>query len=254
MLLMLSPSKTLEERPARTVGVATQPALIKQTASLLLLLKKKSAKDLAKLMDISPKLAELNYARYQRMTLPLSTKNAAQCLFMFKGDVYEGLDAESLSEKEVRFANDHVRILSGLYGLLRPLDLMHPYRIEMGVRIKNPYGSGLYDFWGDAITTTLNTELARHKTKVVLNLASEEYSKAVRPKKLDAEWVSVAFKEKKGNQFKVIGIHAKRARGLMARFIVQKGIDSPKDVVAFDAEGYRFEKEMSGKNNLVFAR
>lgn len=254
MLLLLSPSKTLEERPARTVGVATQPALITQTAALLTLLKKKSAKDLAKLMDISPKLAELNHARYQRMTLPLSAKNAAQCLFMFKGDVYEGLDADSLNDKEACFASDHVRIFSGLYGLLRPLDLMHPYRLEMGTRIKNPSGSGLYEFWGDAITATLNTELTCHKNKVVLNLASEEYSKAVRPKKLEGEWVSVAFKEKKDNQFKVIGIHAKRARGLMARFIVQKGIDSLKDVIAFDSEGYRFEKEFSSKENIVFAR
>jgi cytoplasmic iron level regulating protein YaaA (DUF328/UPF0246 family) len=254
MLLLLSPSKTLEERPSRTVGTPSQPVLIKQTGVLLPLLKKKSAKDLAKLMDISAKLAELNHARYQRMTLPLSAKNASQCLFMFKGDVYEGLDAASLTDKEARFANNHVRILSGLYGVLRPMDLMHPYRLEMGIRLKNPYVSGLYDFWGDAITAVLNTELAQHKSKLVLNLASEEYGKAVRPKKLEADWVSVVFKEKKGNQFKVIGIHAKRARGLMARFIVQQGIDNPKDVTAFDAEGYRFEKEMSGKNNLVFAR
>lgn len=254
MLLLLSPSKTLEERPRRAVGKATQPMFIKQAATLIPLLKKQSVKNLEKLMDISQKLAELNHARYQQFSVPLTAQNAAQCLFMFKGDVYEGLDAEGLDDKAIRFANDHLRVLSGLYGLLRPLDRMFPYRLEMGTRLKNPCGSNLYDFWGDAITQALNAELMGHKTKVILNLASEEYSKAVQPTALKGQWLSVVFKEKKGNKFKVISIHAKRARGLMARFIVTHRLDVPAALADFSAAGYRFEKGLSDENTMVFVR
>ncbi|PIR31987.1 MAG: peroxide stress protein YaaA [Alphaproteobacteria bacterium CG11_big_fil_rev_8_21_14_0_20_44_7] len=243
MKIIISPSKTLDfESPAKSKN-HTQPQFLDDTEILATEMRKKTSKDLQKLMSISEKLGDLNYQRFQDFSAPFTPKNAKQCIYAFKGDVYDGLDAESLSEKDIEFAQEHLRILSGFYGLLRPLDLMQAYRLEMGIKLKNPRGKNLYEFWGSKLSEELGDEL-------VINLASNEYAKAVKPK---AELV-IDFKENKNGKLQTIGLFAKKARGMMARYIIQNRITSPAKIKKFSEGGYQFREDLSDDKCFCFVR
>lgn len=254
MLVLLSPSKTLDFETPSPIASVNNPALLKHSEQLIALLRQKSTTDLMKLMDISEKLATLNYDRYQSFKAPFNLANAKHALLAFQGDVYDGLDAKTLSAKERDGAQHTIRILSGLYGLLKPYDLIQPYRLEMGVSLKNPHGKNLYDFWGNHITDLLNQHTKEEKTDTVLNLASVEYASVVQPKKLNAQWVTARFKEQKGKDYKVVGLFAKRARGMMARFIVQRKIKKIEEIQSFNIDSYRFMPTLSTSSDYVFAR
>jgi cytoplasmic iron level regulating protein YaaA (DUF328/UPF0246 family) len=210
--------------------------------------------DIAELMKLSIKLAELNFDRYEAFEPECTKDNAKQAILAFKGDVYQGLDAESFSAADFKFAQQHLRILSGLYGLLRPLDLMQPYRLEMGTKLVTDRGKNLYEFWGDIITDGLNKQLGKIKSGTLVNLASNEYFKSVKPKNIAGEIVTPQFKEYKNGEYKMIGIYAKRARGLMARYIIQNQLTRPEALKDFSEEGYSFNKKLSAGNSLVFTR
>jgi len=254
MILVLSPSKTLDFAGKLQFTAHSQPQMLSESQLLVKKLQTYTPARLSTLMDISDKLAALNASRYQSFQTPFTPANARQAILAFKGDVYEGMDVSSYNKKDFEFAQEHVRILSGLYGLLRPLDLIQPYRLEMGTKLPNPRGKDLYGFWGDRITQALNLELAKAKNSVLINLASEEYFKAVRPKSLKGELVNIVFKEQQKGQLKIIGLFAKKARGLMASYIVRNRIDNIKDILEFQDNGYGYAKSLSGKGNLVFVR
>jgi len=253
MLCVLSPSKTLaplEPGSRKIAANSSQPVLFSDTLELIKHLKKLSPEAIKKLMDISDKLAELNFTRFQNFTAKMDKNNAQPAAFAFKGDVYDGLDIETLNTKQIGALNERVAIISGLYGLLRPLDLIQHYRLEMGTTLKNAAGRNLYDFWGDRITTEIN----KREKNLLVNLASEEYFKAVRKEKLKPELVNIVFKENKKGKTSVIGLFAKRARGMMTRFIVETDAQNKKDLLAFDAAGYKFSQKDSDSNNLIFIR
>jgi len=205
-------------------------------------------------MKISDKLAGLNAARFQEWQRPFNEDNARPAMFAFNGDVYTGLDAASLNSEAIDTAQKQLRILSGLYGVLRPLDLMQPYRLEMGTKLDNPKGKNLYEYWGDTITQTLNDDLAELGSSTLVNLASNEYFSAVKPKELNADVITPVFKDEKNGQYKVISFYAKKARGLMARFILNQKPKSVSDLKEFDANGYSFNEAMSSDKQLVFCR
>jgi len=254
MLIVISPAKKLDyETPAKT-KVFTQPDYMGDSKLLINELRKFCALDIMDLMKLSLKLAELNFDRYEAWKPKCTEKNAKQSILAFQGDVYQGLDAASLSAAELKFAQQHLRILSGLYGILRPLDLMQPYRLEMGTKLKTARGNNLYDFWGNTITEGLNKQLKKLKTDALINLASNEYFKSVKPKELNAEIITPAFKEFKNGDYKMIGIYAKRARGLMSRYIIQNKLTNPEDLKDFHEEGYKFNSKLSKGNNWVFTR
>lgn len=251
MIILLSPSKTLDEESVLPAKLAvTQPLLLKESQQLIAILKKQSVSEIAKLMSLSEKLSQLNYERFQRWKTPFTVQNARPALYTFMGDVYAGLDAATLSAKAVEHAQERLRILSGLYGVLRPLDLMQPYRLEMGTGLVNPRGKNLYQFWGARITEALNAE----QPKLIVNLASEEYFSAVQRGALRAPLITPVFKEKKGNQLKVIGLFAKRARGAMARYLLLNNITTRKKMELFDADGYAFRPDLSSEAEMVFVR
>jgi hypothetical protein len=253
MLTVISPAKTLDfETPAATAK-HSQPAFLKQSQQLIDGLKKLSAQDVASLMSVSDKLAGLNVARFQEWQTPFTADNAKQAILAFKGDVYTGLDAETLDQQSLDFAQDHLRILSGLYGVLKPLDLMQAYRLEMGTKFAVNGANDLYAFWGNQIREALAADPA-FKDKVLINLASNEYFKAVDAKKLDATIITPVFKDWKNGQYKMISFYAKKARGLMSRFIIDHKIDLPDALKKFDYEGYRFSAEMTKGNDWVFIR
>jgi len=253
MFAVISPAKKLDfSEPVR--GITTQPQLIVETEVLLDETRRLLPSDLSKLMKISDQLAELNYGRFQSFELPFTEDNAKQAIFAFNGDTYVGFDAKTLDDEGLDFAQDHVGILSGLYGLLRPRDLMQPYRLEMGTRLQNPRGKDLYAFWGDRITTAINRALEGHAEPVLVNLASNEYFKSVKKKELRAEVITPVFKELKDGKAKVIGLMAKRARGMMARYIVEKRIESPKALKKFKEGGYRYVAAESTDTEWVFRR
>jgi len=250
MLLLLSPAKKLDyDTPVRTT-LHTQPLFAKEAAKLIAVLKEKSAADIAKLMKLSDALAELNVQRYQEWKPSFSTRNARQAILAFNGDVYEGLRAPELSDEALEWAQDHVVMLSGLYGVLRPLDLMRPYRLEMGTRLATDRGTNLYDFWGSRIAEHLN----ERNDSLVLNLASEEYFKAVDLKALKARVLQCVFQERKSDAWKVISFHAKRARGVMARFVIDRRLEDPEGLKEFAEEGYRYAADASSADRLVFRR
>jgi len=252
MLMVISPAKTLDfDTPAGT-EVSSQCEFLDESAKLIKILRGQSLPEIAKLMSLSDKLAALNVARYGAWKRPFHAGNAKQALFAFNGDVYEGLDAPSLSSSAITRAQKHLRILSGLYGLLRPLDLMQPYRLEMGTALKNLKGKDLYAFWGTQLGAALNQELATHRKKVLLNLASEEYFKAAQG--LNYPVVTPVFQERKAGVYKVVSFSAKRARGLMVRYVLDEKIDDPKDLVGFDREGYQFDAKASTDEKLFFRR
>jgi cytoplasmic iron level regulating protein YaaA (DUF328/UPF0246 family) len=254
MILVLSPSKTLDSESAPKIQSTAQPEMLSASEELVATLRKMKEADIAKLMEISPKLAHLNYERFQSFQTPFTAKNARPALFAFRGDVYDGLDADSLSEKDVAFAQEHLRILSGLYGLLKPLDLMQPYRLEMGTGLKHKAHKNLYSFWGSRISDAINTAQKNEKQNILINLASEEYFKAVDVKALYAKIVTPVFKEKKGKDYKIVGLFAKKARGVMARYIIQNQILSPEKIKTFDGDGYRYQTSLSNESVFVFTR
>ncbi len=254
MLIVISPAKKLDyETPVRT-SKFTMPDFLDDSQQLITTLRQYSAMDLAELMHLSMNLAELNFDRYEKWKKKYGQKEARQCLLAFKGDVYAGMDAESFSAKDLDFAQSHLRILSGLYGLLRPLDLMMPYRLEMGTKLINARGKNLYEFWGDTITNAINKQLKAQKDDILINLASNEYFKSVKPKQVDGRIITPQFKEFKNGQYKMIGIFAKRARGLMSRYILLNRLKNPDDIKHFDSEGYGFNERLSKGDNWVFTR
>jgi len=254
MLIVVSPAKKLDyDTPAKTKQKTT-PDFLDHSQILIDRLRQFSAVDIAELMHLSMKLAELNFDRYEGWELPLTTDNAKQAMFAFKGDVYTGLDAESFSAADIKFAQKHFRMLSGLYGLLRPLDLMYPYRLEMGTKLDNERGKNLYEFWGSIITDAINKQLKSSKSEYLINLASNEYFKSVKTKEINAEIITPAFKEYKNGEYKMIGIYAKKARGLLSRYIIQNQLSDPEDIKNFDLDGYKFNSKVSKGNNWVFTR
>ncbi len=254
MLIVLSPAKSLDYDTPPVTDLSTTPDFVARSAELIKVLKTKSPAQIATLMGISDPLAALNADRYAQWSTKFTTDNAKQAVLAFNGDVYEGLDANSLSKKQLDYVQSHVRILSGLYGILRPLDLMQPYRLEMGTKLVNARGKDLYAFWDDTVTQALNAVLSQQKSRVLVNLASEEYFKVVKPALLDAQVVSPVFEDYKGGKYKIISFYAKRARGLMARFAAQKGITNPDKLKAFDLEGYAFDDAVSTDKKWVFRR
>jgi len=253
MLIVISPAKTLDFDSLPHTAIHTQPAFLKQSQKLINDLKKLSAVDIASLMKLSDKLAGLNSARFQEWQTPFNLDNAKQAIFAFKGDVYTGLDADTLDEKGLAFIQQHLCILSGLYGVLKPLDLMQAYRLEMGTKFANKKGKDLYHFWGGQIRDFLEAVPAM-SDGILINLASNEYFKAVEAKKLKARIITPVFKDEKNGQYKIISFYAKKARGLMSRYIIDHQIDSPEQIKAFDSDGYRFSPEMSEGDDWVFIR
>ena len=254
MLILLSPAKALDYDTPVPVKTYTLPQFVAQSAELIGILKTKSADEVAALMDLSAPLATLNVARYASWSRKFTAKNSKPAVFAFNGDVYEGLVAASLGEADLAWAQEHVAILSGLYGVLRPLDRMQPYRLEMGTALATPRGKNLYEFWGDTIADYLNTRLAADKTPVIINLASQEYFKAAHRKRLKPRVIDCVFEDWKGGQYKVISFFAKRARGLMARYAVGRRAATPKALCGFDLEGYGFDGRASEPDRLVFRR
>ena len=254
MLIVISPAKTLDYETTPVTDNFTQPDFLEHSQELIDQLKELTPAAIGKLMSVSDKIAGLNAARFEAWTQPFDTKNAKQAILAFKGDVYTGLDAESLTEKGFEFAQNHLRILSGLYGLLRPLDLMQAYRLEMGTKFANKRGKDLYTFWGDLITNALNQELDRQDDNILINLASNEYFKSIQPKQLNADIITPVFKDLKNGQYKIISFYAKKARGLMTRYIIDKKITKPASLKKFNYGGYSFNADMSDNKQWVFTR
>lgn len=254
MLILLSPSKTLDYQSITPTDAFTRPDFLDESQRLIKTLRNYSRKRIAELMDISKDLAALNHERYQQWALPFSPDNARQAIFAFKGDVYNGLKVEEYNEEDIDFAQQSIRILSGLYGILRPLDLIQPYRLEMGVRLKTRRGNSLYDFWGKTLTQKLNAELAEQNNPVVLNLASQEYFGAIQPEKLKATLITCHFKEFRGGEYKNVTLWMKQARGLMASWIVQHRITDPEKIKDFDRERYTFNAALSTETEWYFTR
>jgi cytoplasmic iron level regulating protein YaaA (DUF328/UPF0246 family) len=254
MLTVISPAKTLDFDTAPTTRRATQPEFIEQAAALVDDARALSPEDIAGLMGVSDNIAQLNHSRFMNFATPFSLDNAKQALLAFKGDVYTGLDAETLGDAQLRFAQKHLRILSGLYGMLRPLDLMQPYRLEMGLKFDNRGGSNLYQFWGDRITDSLNRDIRKSGSKVLVNLASNEYFKSVQAGALEADIITPVFKDLRGGKYKMISFFAKKARGQMARFVIEKSLNDPAGLKRFRTDGYRYNKAESTAREWVFTR
>lgn len=252
MIVVLSPAKKLDfETPAPTKNF-TQLGDLEKPKKLIKELRKCDPSEISKMMKLSDDLTQLNVKRYKEFKTPFTLNNAKQAIFAFKGDTYVGLDAETMGEKEIKYAQDHVRILSGLYGLLSPLDLMQPYRLEMGTKFSCGASKNLYEYWREDITENLNDLL--EKEKVLINCASNEYFKAVNTKKLTGKVITPAFKEKKGDEYKMVGFFAKKARGMMARFLVDNRIDKPEGLLDFNTDGYKYNKKLSTDTEPVFTR
>lgn len=254
MLMLLSPAKTLDYASPLSTQAHSVPDFIPRSAELISLLRKLSPSEVGSLMQISDPLAQLNAERYASWSKKFNFDNARQALLAFNGDVYEGLDALSLNDTQLAWAQDHLRILSGLYGVLRPLDLMQPYRLEMGTRLANPRGKDLYAFWGTQVTDVLRDILSAQKSTALINLASEEYFKVVKKDLLDVPVISPVFEDWKGGKYKIISFYAKRARGLMARYAIDKKISKPAQLKKFDREGYAFDPDQSDEFRWVFRR
>lgn len=254
MLTVISPAKTLDFETPPGTRRATQPEFLQRSAALVEDARKMNPDDIRALMGVSENIAQLNHRRFMNWGVPFSLKNAKQSILAFKGDVYTGLEADTLGPDGLKFAQQHLRILSGLYGLLRPLDLMQPYRLEMGLKFANSGGDNLYQFWGSDLTQSLNKQLKKSGGAVLVNLASNEYFKAVRKRELDAETITPIFKDLKGDKYKVISFFAKKARGQMARFIIENELNDPDDLKKFRQDGYRYNKGQSTAREFVFTR
>ncbi len=254
MLITISPAKRLDLSEQSLTETCTQPDLLKDSRVLIKRLRELSPQELTKLMGISPRLAQENHQRYADWRTPFKPDNAKQAVLMFQGDVYIGLDAPSYSREDFAFAQDHLRILSGLYGVIRPLDLIQPYRLEMGTRLATARGGNLYEFWGDKITQALNKALEAQGDDVLINLASNEYFKSVVRERLKGRVITPTFKESRKGGFKVIGMMAKKARGFMSSFIIRNQLSDPEDMKAFDLDGYRFNAAVSSESEWAFTR
>lgn len=255
MLSLISPAKKLLNNFVAFPGTMTAPVFGKEAETLIKLMQTKSLVEIADLMDLSPDLAQLNFDRYQKFYFKNLPLNAAYpALLLFQGDVYQGLQARSLSPEDLAYAQSHLAVLSGLYGLLRPMDSIQPYRLEMGVKLENPHGANLYEFWGELLTDYLNKQLALHEHPILINLASTEYFKVVQQKKLTYPILTINFYEQKNNEVKMIGIYAKKARGLMARYIIQNRIENVDQLKNFNEQGYRFNEQSSSDSHLDFIR
>lgn len=254
MLMVISPAKTLDYETPPTTARFTQPQYLDHSQELITQLRDLSPAQISELMHLSDKLSGLNAARFGSWTPDFTPDNAKQALLAFKGDVYTGLDATRLNDSDLDYAQQHLRMLSGLYGLLRPLDLMMPYRLEMGTKLANARGKDLYAFWGERISQWLNEALQAQGDNVLLNLASNEYFSAVKRKALDARVINTEFRDLKNGQYKIISFYAKKARGLMTRFVITERINQAADLKAFDTDGYRFSTKDSTADNLVFLR
>ncbi|MBD8490189.1 peroxide stress protein YaaA [Echinicola sp. CAU 1574] len=250
MIALISPAKTLDMSTA-DVPTATQPDFKTDIKALVSLMKKKSASDIQKLMKVSENIAQLNEERYRTFNKDFTLENSKQALLAFKGDVYRSMDVDNYSEDDLVFAQDHLRILSGLYGLLKPMDLIQPYRLEMGISLENKKGKNLYEYWGTKISKAIN---AAAQGEPIINLASQEYAKAVDKKALKSRIIHVNFKEHRDGKYKVIGIFAKQARGMMADYIIKNRITSPEKIKLFNAEGYEFSEPQSKENEWIFVR
>ena len=254
MLAIISPAKTLDfESAVRNLPVS-QPHLTDYSEQLIEICRQLSPQDLSSLMSISDKLAGLNAARFAEWTKSHNEKNSRAAIWAFKGDVYTGLDADSLTDEDVQFAQRHLRMLSGLYGLLKPLDLMQPYRLEMGTRLANPKGKDLYAFWGDIITQSVQQALDEQGDRVLINLASDEYYKSVKESQLEAQIVKPVFLDNKNGKYKVVSFYAKKASGLMCRFIIQNRLERVEQLKEFDLGGYWFDSASSTEKEFVFKR
>ncbi|OOF24277.1 MULTISPECIES: peroxide stress protein YaaA [unclassified Salinivibrio] len=254
MLIVVSPAKTLDYESPLPTQRHTQPMLTEHSQALIEVCRQLTPADIGALMKVSDKIASLNAVRFAEWSPTFTTDNARPAVLAFKGDVYTGLDATSMSEEDFDWAQAHFRMLSGLYGLLRPLDLMQPYRLEMGTKLATSRGDNLYQFWGDIITETLNRTLAEQGDRLLVNLASNEYFKAVNKKKLDGDIVTPVFKDCKNGQYKVISFYAKKARGMMARYLIDQRATSIEAIKTFDVGGYYFSEAHSKGNELVFLR
>ncbi|MEQ8516437.1 MAG: peroxide stress protein YaaA [Chromatocurvus sp.] len=254
MLTVISPAKTLDFETPPITRKTTQPEFIDRAAALVEDARQLSPQDIRGLMGVSETIADLNHRRFMNWQQPFDLHNAKQALLAFKGDVYTGLDAETLSTAQLTFAQKHLRMLSGLYGVLRPLDLMQPYRLEMGLRFANSGGRNLYEFWGDSIAASLNRQLKKTGSPVLLNLASNEYFKAVSASALDAEVITPVFRDLKSGKYRVVSFFAKKARGQMARYIIENGLDDPEGLKQYRVAGYRYSPKASTAREWVFTR
>lgn len=254
MLIVLSPAKSLDYKTPAKVKAPTLPEFVSESAKLIADLKKLSPQEVANLMGLSDQLASLNVGRYRDWSKKFTEENSKPAIYAFNGDVYDGFDVKTLDAKAIAFAQDHVRILSGLYGALRPLDLMQPYRLEMGTAFKNARGKDLYAFWGERVTDCLKMVLEKQKKPVLLNLASEEYFKVLQAKNLDCPVISPVFQDGKDGKFKIISFYAKRARGLMARYVVENHITDPADLKSFNLDGYKYVASESKPEKPLFRR
>ncbi|MGD1897406.1 MAG: peroxide stress protein YaaA [Phormidesmis sp.] len=251
--MVISPAKSLDyEGP--NYPHYTMPAVLEQSETLVKQLSAYDESELSELMKISDKLAQLNRQRFRDFQTPFTPENAKQALLVFDGDVYKGIHVKDYDDDDLAFAQNHLRILSGLYGILRPLDLMQPYRLEMGTKLATDKGKNLYEFWGDQISDLINAELADESEPLLVNLASNEYFKSINLKKLKASVLNIAFKEKKGDSYKIVAIYAKKARGLMVDFVIRNRIEDPALMKGFDSDGYEFNAELSDESTWVFCR
>ncbi|RIH66752.1 peroxide stress protein YaaA [Mariniphaga sediminis] len=254
MLIVISPAKSLDFESKPTTSEYTTPEFLNESEKLVARLKKMKPEKISKLMGISASLGNLNYERFQTWHLPFTPENAKQAVLAFNGDVYVGLNAPSLSEEKLHLSQQKLRILSGLYGVLKPLDLIQPYRLEMGTKFGAGKAKDLYSFWSKKITPKVQEAINESGSKILVNLASNEYYKSIDPKKLEAEIVTPAFKDMKNGEYKMISFFAKKARGLMSRFILENNIDNADDLQAFDYEGYHFNPRLSRPGQPVFTR
>lgn len=254
MLIVVSPAKTLDYQSPLPALRATQPRLLQHSEKLVERARELSPAQLASLMKVSDKIAYLNVERFARWSLPFNRDNARPAIFAFKGDVYTGLDVSRFSADDLQAAQQRLRILSGLYGVLRPLDLMQPYRLEMGIRLDNERGGDLYRFWGDIITEQLRKDLKAVGSDVLVNLASNEYFKSVHPKALPGTVIEPVFQDQKNGAYKIISFYAKKARGIMSAWILRENIREPRDLLKFSEAGYRYDKKASTDTRPVFRR
>ncbi|WHI44904.1 peroxide stress protein YaaA [Microbulbifer sp. EKSA008] len=254
MLIVISPAKTLDYESDIPSLETTQPDFLKESAALIKELRELSPQQVSSLMKISDKLGVLNYDRFHTWKRPFTDNNARPALLAFKGDVYTGLEAETMGKRDFAYAQKHLRMLSGLYGLLRPLDLMQPYRLEMGTKFENAKGKNLYEFWGDKITEALNAQLQGVKSRELVNLASNEYFKSVKTKQLDAQVITPHFKDLKNGQYKMISFFAKKARGMMSRWAIDQRVKKAEELKGFDVAGYVYNPNMSTEWDWVFTR
>jgi len=254
MLIVISPAKTLDMLAKSTTNQYTIPDFINKSELLIKELRKKTPENLSKLMGISDNLSQLNFERNMAWNKNFTPENAKQALLAFRGEVFRGIDVDTFTIKQLEDSQNYLRILSGLYGLLRPLDLIQAYRLEMGTKLENKCGADLYQFWGDEITRKLNETLKKLNKKTLINLASHEYFKSLKTKQIAAKIITPIFKEEKNGNYQTIAVFAKKARGLMTRFIIQNELTNPNDLKAFDVESYTFSQEMSNENEYIFIR